>query len=111
LDRPRHALHPRVVHGHPTLVFEQEHVHDSPELSPDQPDSVSDPLQGGAPRWAEKKPLGQGRWDPTGADLSRAPPLERPTYDEPVPRIWLVALAILVACLLASMVIATVKLA
>jgi hypothetical protein len=32
-------------------------------------------------------------------------------YDRDVPRIWLVTLVILVACLVASMVIATVKLA
>jgi hypothetical protein len=36
---------------------------------------------------------------------------QRTDYDRPMPRLWIATMVILVACLLASMVIAIVKLA
>jgi hypothetical protein len=47
-----------------------------------------------------------GRWGSRRLRSSRDPP----AYDAPVPRTWLIAMAILVACLIASIVIALVRL-
>jgi hypothetical protein len=53
----------------------------------------------------ECRPRARSRWSPT----DNAPGAGR-DYDRGMPRLWMASLVILVACLIASMVIAIVKL-